>query len=266
LHRTATNPVLVVGLLLAFCAGCTNHERNNPFDKNGTTWSPTGSNATKIIAGPTVSDADGNVYTTIVVGTLIWSVENLRTTKYNDGTPIPHAPDKVQWNSLTTSAYCWRDDHTTLSAHEKWGALYNWYAVNSGKLAPSGWRVPTDADWTVLEEYLIANGYNYDGTTAGNKIAKSLAAQTDWNSAYSTGTIGNDLFNNNTTGFSALPVGHRDPDGSFTAKSSSCRFWTATEVDTINAYYRSLFYSSEVLSSYNGFKRFGFTVRLVKNN
>jgi uncharacterized protein (TIGR02145 family) len=76
----------------------------------------------------------------------------------------------------------------------KYGVLYNWFALATGKLAPQGWHVPTDADWDTLHNYLIANGYNWDGTTTGNKIAKSMAAQTDWYTGTTTvGAIGNYL-------------------------------------------------------------------------
>ena len=125
-------------------------------------------------------DIDDNIYSEIKIGDQVWTVENLRTTKYNDGTAIPHVNENTNWLDLTDGAYCFYENNETPSKHSKWGALYNWYAVNTGKLAPSGWRVPTDDDWTKLEEYLIANGYNWDGTTSRNKIAKSMAANADW--------------------------------------------------------------------------------------
>jgi len=127
-----------------------------------------------------VKDADGNVYQSVRIGSQVWTVENLKTTKYNDGTAIPNVTDSTEWIELTTGSYCYYANNPDNKA--KYGALYNWHAVNTGKLAPEGWRVPTDAEWDTLKNYLITNGYNWDGTTTGNKIGKALAARTDWRS------------------------------------------------------------------------------------
>ena len=93
-----------------------------------------------------VKDTDGNVYHTVTIGTQVWMKENLKTTKYNDGTPIPLVAESKAWGNLSTPAYCW--------FKTKYGALYNWYTVNTGKLCPLGWHVPTDAEWTKLITYL----------------------------------------------------------------------------------------------------------------
>ncbi|MDD4729737.1 MAG: FISUMP domain-containing protein, partial [Dysgonamonadaceae bacterium] len=120
----------------------------------------------------TVTDIDDNVYHTVTIGTQVWMVENLKTTKYNDGTSIPLVSDGTAWSNLATPGYCfYNNDAANKSTY---GALYNWFTVNTNKLAPTGWHVPTDAESTTLENYLIANGFNYDGTTTGNKIAKSM--------------------------------------------------------------------------------------------
>ena len=131
------------------------------------------------------------------------------------------------WAELSTPAYCFYDNATDTLEQKKWGALYNWYAVNTGKLAPAGWRVPTGADWDTLQNYLIANGYNYDGTTTGNKIAKAMAAQTDWHESTHDGAIGNNLSTNNRSGFSALPVSYRTESGSFRRHDSYALFQSA---------------------------------------
>ena len=99
----------------------------------------------------TVTDKDDNVYHTVTIGTQTWMAENLKTTKYNDGTAIPLVTDSTAWTSLLTPAYCWYNyDATTYK--NTYGALYNWYAVNTGKLAPIGWHVATDAEWTTLTD------------------------------------------------------------------------------------------------------------------
>jgi len=120
--------------------------------------------------------------------------ENLKTTTYKDGiTVIPKVQGISDWSILTTPAYCWYNNNEA-TYKNAYGAIYNWYAAGTGNLCPEGWNVPTDAEWTTLENYLIANGYNYDGTTSGNKLAKSLASVTGWDSSSNTGANGINLF------------------------------------------------------------------------
>ncbi|MGB4293792.1 MAG: FISUMP domain-containing protein, partial [Bacteroidales bacterium] len=132
-----------------------------------------------------MNDVDGNRYKVIMIGNQLWMAENLRTTKYNDGTPIPLVTDNTAWSNLTSPGYCWYDNNSTNK--DTYGALYNWYTVNTGKLCPSGWHVPSDDEWTIMQNYLIANGFNYDGTTYYNKYAKALASTTGWTSSAVTG-------------------------------------------------------------------------------
>jgi uncharacterized protein (TIGR02145 family) len=160
----------------------------------------------------TVSDGEGNVYKTVRIGNQYWTAENLRSTKYNDGSSIGSA---CYFYNTTTDA----------AAKKKWGALYTDAAANSGKLAPAGWRVPTGSDWDTLMNYLILHGYNYDGTTKGEKTAKSLAASSDWPASTDSGAIGNDLSLNNTSGFSALPAGWKFFE--FEKQGTGAYFWIA---------------------------------------
>ena len=213
----------------------------------------------------TVTDADGNVYHTVTIGTQTWTVENLRTTKYNDGTAIPLVTDVTAWGNLTTPGYCWyNNDASTYKT--TYGALYNWYTVNTGKLAPAGWHVPTDAEWTTLQNYLIANGYNYDGTTTGNKIAKAMAAKTNWiTDSADIGAIGNNLTTNNSSGFSALPGGYRNNVGNFGYVGVDGDWWSASAGNASFAYYRYLYYLDDNLGSSYGSKSCGFSVRLVRD-
>src|ERR1035437_40951 len=122
----------------------------------------------------TVTDIDGNVYHTVTIGSQVWMVENLKTTRFLNGESIPNITDNYSWATLSTGAYCDYDNLTDNSSN--YGHLYNWFAVvDSRKIAPTGWHVPTDAEWIILQNYLLANGYNYDSTTTDNKYAKSLA-------------------------------------------------------------------------------------------
>jgi len=181
--------------------------------------------------GLTVKDIDGNVYHTIKIGNQIWTVENLRTTHYNDGNPIKLHTDSATWSTGTDGKYCYYDNTTNPDSIKKYGALYNWYAVNTKKLTPAGWRVPTNEDWEILEAYLVENGSNWDGTKTGNKYAKSLAAKSDWYFDNKPGSVGNDLSKNNSSGFSALPGGNRYYTGDFGNKGYYTNFWSESDTE-----------------------------------
>jgi uncharacterized protein (TIGR02145 family) len=210
----------------------------------------------------TLTDQDGNTYSTVVIGTQVWTVENWRSTKYNDRTDIPYVAGD-EWGELTTGAFCYYENDSTNKA--KYGALYNWYAVNTGRIAPEGWRVPTYDDWTALENYLRANGFNWDGTTSGNKIAKSMATKTDWDTSSKAGGIGNDLSKNNASGFSALPGGSRSYEGIFAYLNLSGYWWSATESDATCAWGLNLIYARENLDVDCIPKSNGFSLRLVRD-
>jgi uncharacterized protein (TIGR02145 family) len=203
----------------------------------------------------TVKDAEGNTYQTVQIGNQVWTAENLRSIKYNDGAGI------------SSGSYCFYNNTTDAAAKKKWGALYNFTTATSSKLAPAGWHVATDADWTTMEKYLIAHGYNYDGTTDSNKIGKSLCSQTDWEEDTNyVGTPGKELSKNNASGFSALPAGYRTYEGTFTNQGEMGFFWTTTQKDASFGLMRYLWsvnvdcYRSDRVKSTLG------SVRLVKNN
>jgi uncharacterized protein (TIGR02145 family) len=202
----------------------------------------------------TVTDAGGNVYKTVQIGSQEWMAENLRTTKYNDNSGITKG-----------SAYWFYGNTTDAAAQKKWGALYSWDAVKTGKLAPAGWHVPTDAEWDTLEHYLISNGYNYDGTLSENKIAKALSAKTDWQISTEPNALSNDLTKNNASGFSALPAGYRYYDGTFANQMSDAYWWSATQYDASYAWYRSLWYINFNLEKAYRVTMLGCSVRLVRN-
>jgi uncharacterized protein (TIGR02145 family) len=213
----------------------------------------------------TMKDNDGNIYKTEKIGKQVWMAENLRTTTFNDGTPIPRITENSEWGDLETPGYCYYENSKDAEYQKKWGALYNWYAVQSGGLAPKGWRVPTDDDWKLLQNHLVANGYNYDGSKEENKIAKSLAAKTDWKISTDAGAPGNNLEGNNRTGFSALPGGFRSFGGSFGAIGDYGYWWSATEYDAYRAYYRYLSHGYEDLGRGSSGKSCGNSLRLVRD-
>ena len=216
-----------------------------------------------------VIDIDGNNYNFAIYGDQVWTVENAEMVTYRDGTPIPEVTDPTQWSNLTTGAWSYYENDPTKPR------LYNWYAVMgihdtdpntpNKEFAPEGWHVPTDAEWTTLEEYLIANGYNYDDTTTENKIAKAMASITGWISSTSTGVAGNDQSLNNSSGFNALPEGGRNEDGSFNNEGGNAIFWSSTEDGTDNAWGRTLGNASSNLVRFDIDKQWGFSVRFVRD-
>ena len=199
-----------------------------------------------IITG-TVTDIDGNVYHSVTIGTQVWMVENLKTTKLNDGTAIPIVTDGTIWDALTTPGCCWYNNDSA-SNKNTYGALYNWYAVNTGILAPTGWHVPTDSEWSILTTYL--GGEN----VAGGALKES--GTTHWISPNSGAT--------NITGFTALPGGSHLGKGGFYSIGNYGQWWTATE-NTSNADIRRLYYNNaSSVSSYDA-RSNGQSVRLIKD-
>ena len=223
----------------------------------------------QLYADAIATDQEGNEFEWINYGTQDWAIENADVETYRDGTTIPQVTDNNEWANLTTGAWCYYDNDPTKPR------LYNWYAVMgihdtdpntaNKEFAPDGWHVPTDAEWTTLEKYLIASGYNYDGTTTGNKIAKSMASTTGWNSSPDAGEPGYDQSSNNSSGFNAFAVGWRSEYGKFERESINAFIWSSTEYFTSNAMYRYLKYSfiSSDLDSNDADKRYGFSVRFV---
>ncbi|NLD94533.1 MAG: hypothetical protein GX639_17895 [Fibrobacter sp.] len=124
----------------------------------------TKSSLVKLAIRTTVKDADSNEYAIVVIGDQVWTAENLRTTRFNDGTSIPMVNDSAVWTNLTTPGYCFYYFTTSVNEQRKWGALYNWYTVNTGKLAPAGWHVSTDDDWETVEWYMFEHNLNWENS------------------------------------------------------------------------------------------------------
>ena len=220
-----------------------------------------------------IIDVDGNTYNSLAYGNQAWTVENAEVVTYRDGTSIPQVTANDEWESLTTGAWCYYENDETK------GKLYNWYAVmgihdlaslsnpsQRKEFAPEGWHVPSDAEWTTLEEYLIANEYNYDGTITGNKIAKAMSSTTGWNSSTTIGAVGNNQSLNNDSGFNVFPEGYRNViGGSFNDEGDNADFWSSTELNTDYAWGRNLASNASYLYTYYGDKQGGFSVRFVRD-
>ena len=180
----------IMSLLILFTNGCLKTDDNNHSE--------------------TVTDVDGNVYGTVTIGSQVWMAGNLKTTRYRDGTAIPNVTDGTLWYNLLTGAYCDYAYDPNISA--TYGRLYNWYAVNSGMLAPVGWHVPSDAEWATLETFLG------NDNIMGGKIKETGTAH--WQSPNTAAT--------NETGFTALPAGFRSSTGSYFSLTYNGYWWSST--------------------------------------
>ena len=217
-----------------------------------------------------VVDIDGNIYQTVKIGNQIWMSENLRTTRYRNGDLIGTTlPANKDINGETTPKYQWTCNGNESYA-KTYGRLYTWYAVVDERfIAPEGWHVASHEEWNEMENYLIANGHNYDCTVIGENIAKSLAVTTGWNStsglSNGSGAIYDDLSKNNSSGFSAVPGGIRFLNN-FANFGIGCTWWTSTEHSSKVPWYRGLYFSYDVVeTNYFYSKKFGFSVRCVKD-
>jgi uncharacterized protein (TIGR02145 family) len=197
-----------------------------------------------------LTDIDGNIYKTVIIETQVWMAENLKTTKYNDNTAIENISDNTTWGTLSTPAFCWYKDDVSTNK-DTYGALYNWFAVNTDKLCPFGWHVPSEKEWTKLTDYL-----------GGEEIASGIlkeAGTLHWNSPNLGAT---DYF-----GFTARPGGYRTglTIGSFRAKGYLGYWWTSTEDDLIGARGRLMRFDEGDIILGTGLKRNGFSVRCLKD-
>jgi uncharacterized protein (TIGR02145 family) len=198
----------------------------------------------------TLIDQDGNIYKTVTIGTQIWMAENLRTTKYNDGTSIPNVLDFHNWSSLSTGAYCNYNNTSNLDTIATYGRLYNGYAVITGKLASKGWHIATDAEWTTLTTYLGSEGIEADKLKERGVI--------HWHTSSINVT--------NETGFTALPSGRR---GAFLDNFNSIEYagywWCAGEGESGSLWTRSMDnFSREVYRNYLD-SHLGYSIRCVKD-
>ena len=189
----------------------------------------------------TVTDIDGNIYHTIAIGTQMWMVENLKTTKLNDGTSIPNVTEDPIRRTLLTPCYCWYKND--INYKNTYGAFYNWYTVNTGKLAPTGWHIPTDAEWTTLTTFLGGS------SIAGGKLKEP--GTTHWTNPNNGAT--------NESGFTAIAARL----GSISNYEAT--WWSATENSAEGAYSRGL-YSNQIYIERTGYvKNASLTVRCVKD-
>jgi len=169
-----------------------------------------------------LTDIDGNEYKTVVIGTQAWMAENLRTTRLNDGTEIPLVESDTAWSNLKTPGYCWYGNYEAFFSLNRYGALYNFHAVSSGKLCPVGWHVPSTDEWYTLLIYL---GYE----TAGGSMKE--AGIRNWLAPNEGAT--------NESGFNALPGGFRNNYyRHFQRFRVTGRFWHSGRSDAMGVDYQ----------------------------
>jgi uncharacterized protein (TIGR02145 family) len=202
----------------------------------------------KTLSG-TVSDIDGNIYNTIIIGNREWMVENLKVTKYRNGDPIPKVSDDSEWAALTSDAYCNMNNDENFTV--KFGRLYNWLAVSDSRnIAPAGWHVASFEEWTNLTEYLGGE------LVAGDKLKEQ--GTTSWTSPNPGAT--------NESGFRALPAGFRYDFGTYSPNlGNHGGWWSSSENSPVYAYAYGLMYDDGATNLYFVFKNYGYSVRCVKD-
>lgn len=226
--------LVIAGVMLVSASGCTDNDLLQ--EKSA------------VMTYGTMKDQDSNTYKTIKIGTQVWMAENLRTTRYSDGTLIPNVADDKTFHYLTTAASCTYNNENANS--ETYGRLYNWYAVSSSRrIAPDGWHVPTESDWAKLSDFL-----------GGDKVAGGKLKETGI-SHWSALNIGaSDMF-----GFRALPAGTRAEEGQFSFLGTAGYWWSATQGNDKSALLRGCANSTSSMLLLYYYKEYAFSVRLVKD-
>ncbi len=194
-----------------------------------------------------MKDIDGNIYKTVQAGTQTWMAENLRTTHFNDGTPISYIEDNLFWDVNATGAFCYYDND--FSNKYLYGALYNWQTVNTGSLCPAGWHVPSDQEWKILSDFL-------GGVQGAGGMMKETGI-IHWSSPNTGAT--------NETGFTALPGGYRLHDSGYYSIKNEGYWWSATGNPGEFASSFSLSGIDQIMKALSGNRKNGYSVRCVKD-
>jgi uncharacterized protein (TIGR02145 family) len=229
---------VIIGILIIHLNGC--HKDNSEEEIDPINFNTS-------ILYIEMTDLDGNTYKTVAIDTQIWMAENLKTTKYNDGSEIPLLTKDSEW-SQNTPGYCWYGNNG-VKYKSTYGALYKWYTINTDRLCPIGWHVPSDSEWLAL--------INYTGTemSAGRNLKE--AGTTHW--------ICPEYGGDNVHGFTALPGGWRESNGTFGLIGIDGIFWTSSEKDDNHSWDRVIYSCYEDIPQDWAPKNYGFSVRCVKD-
>ncbi len=208
-----------------------------------------------------VTDGDGNTYTTVTIGSQVWMKENLKTSKYRNGNPIPTNLSDTDWENTTSGAYAIYNNDA--ANNTTYGKLYNWYAVaDSRGLCPAGWHVPTDHDWQLLTKYLdpSADTSQCCSNIAGGKMKSTGTIEAGTGLWYSPNQDAT-----NSSGFTGLPGGYRNGNVSYANIGNFGYWWSSTESPSTNAWYRGLYSYYGVSYRNGGTKAYGFSVRCLRD-
>jgi uncharacterized protein (TIGR02145 family) len=246
-NRILISLIKVMGLLIIFACSCKKDDK----EEQRTIPKP--------VFG-TVTDIDGNVYKTVVIGRQEWMAENLKTTRFNDGTPIPLATNPNSWITFSPLFGWYKNDENLYK--NTYGALYNWFAVDTLNICPQGWHVPSDSEWKELEYYLLLRDYMYG--YADTLVAKDLAADKLWELSTGKNAIGNNLSLNNSTGFNALPGGCIIGTEFGGIGNQAC-WWTSTSYSPLNGVMYELGNVYPTLSFVPYTKWNGYSIRCVED-
>jgi uncharacterized protein (TIGR02145 family) len=195
-----------------------------------------------------VADIEGNYYNSIVIGTQTWLTEDLKTSLFNNGLPITNAAGTDSWLWRKTPAWCWYSNDSANYSFPR-GKLYNWYAVETGKLCPTGWHVPSNSEWTTLQNFLGGD------TIAGGKL--KTTGTFFWRSPNARAT--------DQSGFSAIPGGYRSASGKFFYFTIVDNWWSTDIISPDAAYNWHVNHESGRLYHEYSFKSFGYCVRCLKD-
>jgi uncharacterized protein (TIGR02145 family) len=245
---------LLFGMFALLTTNCKkdNSSSGNPY--NGRTTAVFNPNLTY----GTLTDQDGNIYKTIKIGNQTWMAENLRTTKYIDGSDIPNVTSDTAWRALTKGAYCTYNNTTDLDTISTYGMLYNWFAVCYSRIAPTGWHVPNDSDWLILASNLGPIRDDNAQRIEGGRLKEIDTLH--WHSP--------NRYANNSTGFTGLPGGGRFVFDSFWGIGVEGRWWSTSyfsgdvRITVLGHHYGGI--SLDAVNLTQGI--FGFSVRCVKDN
>jgi len=220
------------------------------------------------VCGDVLTDIDWNAYNTVQIVTQCWMKENLKTTTYNNGTPILYVTNGTHWANLSSGAYSWKSNDITFK--DKYGALYNWYAVDDPNgLCPEGWHVPSDSDWTTLTDYIGGTGPPHGNELKScRQVNSPLAGNCNttehprWDEDTQNGNYGTDDY-----GFSGLPGGTRSHlNGVFSLYGERGYWWTSTTTSVgTTVWTRALIYEYSIVSLSNSHKNNGSSVRCLQD-
>jgi uncharacterized protein (TIGR02145 family) len=252
MKKSVMKKIFLINFLFFSLISCEKEteEKDNPRITSEINFQSTGTPIGKF--NGTVSDIEGNTYKVVSIGKQAWMAENLKVSKYNDGTLIPYVSDRTQWKTLQTPA--WSYPVSNEKYNQKFGKLYTWYVVEANlksnkNVCPTGWHVPSEADWKVLVDFLGGE------EVAGGKMKE--VGTTTWNTP--------NVDANNTSLFTAISGGNRFFDGVDVNEGFSAGFWSSTSYDTIKAWYRHLNDFEGKISRYVFEKNCGFSIRCVKD-